>query len=242
VRPASYHDAWLSEGFANFCALWYLQAGRHDADTYLATLGLWRDLLLQNRRFLLGAGQQAGPVWLGGRTNSSTTEDDYGVIVYRKGAWVLHMLRNLLLDPDTGDETRFRTLLHGFHEAHRNGFATTGEFRAAAEAAAGEDLGWFFAQWVYGTDVPTYHWSWEALEKTPGQWVVRGHVRQSNVPDAFRAPVLVRVDFGGGRFARTRVWLQGPETTFDLPSTSERPLDVRFNDLESVLAEVVRAK
>jgi hypothetical protein len=242
VRPASYHDAWMSEGFANFCALWYLQAGRHDTETYLATLGEWRDALLQNRRFLLGAGQQAGPVWLGSRTNSSTTEDDYGVIVYKKGAWVLHMLRNLLLDLDTGDETRFRTLLHDFHMAHRNGYATTAEFRAAAEAATGDDLGWFFAQWVYGTDVPTYHWSWDVAEHAAGQWVVHGRVQQTNVPDGFRAPVIVRLDFGGGRFARTRVWVSGPETTFDLPATSERPTSVRFNDLESVLAEVVRPK
>jgi hypothetical protein len=242
VRPASYHDAWLSEGFANFCALWYLQAGRKDANTYLTTLAEWRDALLQNRRFLIGAGQEAGPVWLGGRTNSSTTEGDYGVVVYKKGAWVLHMLRNLLLDLNSGDETRFRALLHDFHEAHRNGYATTAEFRAAAEAAAGEDLSWFFAQWVYGTDVPTYHWSWDVAERTPGQWVVHGRVQQSNVPDSFRAQVIVRVDFGGGRFARARGWVDGPETTFDLPATSERPVDVQFNDLESVLAEVVHGK
>src|SRR5439155_22294488 len=144
---------------------WYLQAGRQDVDTYLATLDLWRDALLQNRHFLLGAGQQAGPVWLDSRTNSSATADDNVVIVYRKGAWVLHMLRNLLLDLDSGDETRFRALLHGFHEAHRNGFATTADFRAAAEAAAGQDLGWFFAEWVYGTQVPTYRWTWETVER-----------------------------------------------------------------------------
>ena len=242
ATPASYHDAWLAEGFADFCALWYLQAGRLDAKSYLRTLGVWREALLQNRRFLLGAGQEAGPVWLGSRTNSSTTEHDYALVVYNKGAWVLHMLRNLLLDLDGGDESRFRALLRGFHEAHRDGFTTTAEFRTAAEAAAGEDLGWFFDQWVYGTEVPTYRWSWETHERTQGQWVVHGRVQQSNVPDDFRAPVIVRVDFAGGRFARTRVWVSGAETTFDLPAAAERPSGVRFNDLESVLAEVVRAK
>ena len=89
---------------------------------------------------------------------------------------------------------------------------------------------------------PTYRWTWTATQPTAGQWVVHGSVRQSNVPDGFRAPVIVRVDFGGGRFARTRVWVNGPETTFDLPATTEKPTGVRFNDLESVLAEVVREK
>jgi len=242
LRPASYHDAWLSEGFADFAALWYVQAGRQDAETYLATLGVWRDLLLQNRRFLLGSGQEAGPVWLGRRTNSSTTRNDYSLVVYRKGAWVLHMLRNLLLDLGTGDETRFRNLLRDFYAAHRGDYATTAEFRAAAEAAAGADLGWFFAQWVYGTDVPTYRWTATTTETKPGEWTVHVNVESSNVPESFRAPVIVRLDFDGGRFARTRMWVSGRSTAFDLPVATERPVAVRFNDLESVLAEVVAPK
>ena len=241
VRPWSYHDQWLSEGFAHFCALWYLQAARQDAKTYLSTLDVWRDELLENRKFVLGVGQQAGPIWLGTRTSSSSTRGDYGLVIYKKGAWVLHMLRNMLLDLSTQDESRFRTLLRDFYHAHAQGYASTVDFERAAAAAAGEDLGWFFREWVYGTAAPTYRFTWSAVPAANGAWTVKGRVEQANVPDDFRMPVIVRVDVAGGRFARTRVWVDGPLTEFELP-VAEKPVDVVFNDLQSVLAEVQKAK
>ena len=35
----------------------------------------------------------------------------------------------------------------------------TEDFRHVVERAAGEDMGWFFDQWVYGTGAPTYRFS-----------------------------------------------------------------------------------
>lgn len=106
---ATYHDAWLSEGFADFCSIWYVQAARKDAKTYLDVLAKWHADLLENRKFVLGENQQAGPVWLGHRTNSSSTPDDYNLVVYEKGAWVLHMLRNYLLQEGNPAERTFAT-------------------------------------------------------------------------------------------------------------------------------------
>jgi hypothetical protein len=239
VRPATYHDAWLSEGFANFCALWYLQAGRQDARHYLELLENWRRQMLENRRFPLGGGQQAGPIWLGHRTNSSRTEDDYHLIIYTKGAWVLHMLRNYLLPDDPG-ETRFRGLLRDFYTRYAGRSAFTEDFRAEVEHATGEDMGWFFDQWVYGTDVPTYRFTWTAEPAGQGQWRVKGHVIQTNVPATFRMPVMVRVNFGRDAYMRQRVWVNGPSTDFDLPPVPSKPTDIVFNDLESVLCEVLK--
>ena len=34
----SYHDQWLSEGFANFSGLWYMQTVRHDNRKYFDML------------------------------------------------------------------------------------------------------------------------------------------------------------------------------------------------------------
>lgn len=236
VMPATYHDAWLSEGFADFCSLWYLQASRKDAQNYFKVLESWREKLLTNRKYVLGSGQEAGPIWLGTRTSSSTTPGDYNLVIYAKGAWVLHMLRNYLLEGDDPAETRFRDLLRDFYQRFRGRRAFTEEFRAAAERAAGEDLGWFFAQWVYGTDVPACRFTWQA-EPVDGQWRVRGRIDRARVPDAFRFPVFVRVDFGDGSFSRQRVWSEGPVTEFTLPLAPRKPTAVVFNDLQSVLCE-----
>ena len=238
VDDATYHDRWLSEGFSDFSALWYTQAGRHDPKAYLDVLEAWRKDLLVNRHFPLGGEKQAGPIWLGPRTNSSATPDDYALIIYEKGAWVLHMLRDYLLDDASGDEHRFRGLMRDFYQRWAGRKAFTEDFRAAAERAAGEDLGWFFGQWVYGTDVPTYRvrWSWTPAEG--GQWRIHGRIEQSQVADAFRMPVFVRVDFADGSYSRQRVWVRGPVTELDLPLAPRKPSGVIFNDLQSVLCEV----
>ncbi len=237
VRPATYHDMWLAEGFADFCSIWYLQEARRDTKSYLDVLGAWRTELLENRKFLLGAGQQAGPIWLGPRTNSSATPNDYDLVVYDKGAWVLHMLRNMLLEPNDSTESRFRGLLRDFYGRFRGQRAFTEDFRAAVERAAGQDMGWFFDQWVYGTDVPTYRFSWSAEPLKDGTWSIHGKVEQSNVPDTFKMPVFVRAVFGREGYSRDRVWVHGPVTEFTLPPSPRKPTDVVFNDLQSVLCD-----
>lgn len=239
VDNATYHDAWLSEGFADFCSIWYVQAGRKDAKTYLDVLGYWRTDLLENRKFPLGENQQAGPIWLGHRTNSSTTPDDYSLVVYEKGAWVLHMLRNYLLDENDPSESRFRGLMRGYYERFNGSKAFTEDFRAEVERVTGEDMGWFFAQWVYGTDVPTYRWSWTA-EPAGDKWRIKLRIEQSKVPEAFRMPVFVRLDFGNDSWSRQRVWVTGKVTEVELPLSPRKPTDVHFNDLESVLCEVTK--
>ena len=236
---ATYHDAWLSEGFADFCSIWYVQASRKDAKTYLDVLAKWRTDLLENRKFVLGENQQAGPIWLGHRTNSSTTPDDYNLVVYEKGAWVLHMLRNYLLQEDDPSEARFRDLMRGYYQRFTGRKAFTEDFRAEVERVAGEDMGWFFEQWVYGTDVPTYAFSWTA-EPAGEQWRIRLRIEQRDVPEAFRMPVFVRLDFGAGAWSRQRVWVTGKVTEVELPLSPRKPTDLHFNDLESVLCEVAK--
>ena len=239
LAPATYHDAWLREGFANFCSLWYLQARRNDEKNYFKVLGSWRDKLLSNRRYLLGRGQEAGPISLGTRSNTSATPNDYTLVIYQKGAWVLHMLRNYLLDAADPGETRFRDLMRDFYARFAGRRAFTEDFRAAVERAAGEDMGWFFEQWVYGTDVPVCRFTWKA-EPADGQWRITGRIEQSGVPDSFRYPVFVRVNLGGGQFSRQRVWVRGPVTEFELAPAPSRPAGVVFNDLQSVLCEMAK--
>lgn len=239
VAPATYHDAWLREGFANFCGLWYLQAGRLDERNYFKILESWREKLLTNRRYVFGRGQETGPIWLGTRTNTSATSEDYATVIYYKGAWVLHMLRNLLLDEADPAETRFRDLMKDFYTRFAGRRAFTEDFRAAAERAAGEDLGWFFEQWVYGTGIPAVRFTWKAVP-AEGGWKVAGRIEQSNVGEAFRWPVFVRVNFPDGRWSRQRVWVRGPVTEFELPAAPAKPASVAFNDLQSVLCETVK--
>ena len=116
--------------------------------------------------------------------------------------------------------------------------AFTEDFRAAAERAAGEDLGWFFDQWVYRADVPTYRFA-SRTERTPeGKYKVTCRVEQRDVPPGFRMPVPIRIDFADGRFTWTRILVQSPSAEFELPLMDLAPKAIVFNDLQSVLCRM----
>lgn len=238
----TYHDQWLSEGFSTFSGLWYMQVALRDNKKYFGSLKDWREAILSNRKYIFGSGQEAGPIWLGYRTSTSTTEGDYGLIIYNKGAWVLHMLRNMLLDYLTMKEEVFTNILKEFYQTYRGKKASTLDFQKMVEKHTGKDMNWFFEQWIYGTDIPEYRFAHQ-LEQTPqDKWVAHCKIEQRNVPENFQMPVLVLLDFGQERFARTRVLVKGPLTRVDLPLMPLKPEKIVFNDLESVLCEVKNVK
>jgi len=231
VEPRSYRDRWLSEGLAEFSGLWYMQVARFDPETYFEALQDSRDRIVRRRG-------RAGPISLGSRVAIGTRDEDYATVVYDKGAWVIHMLRNLLMDLDTMDETAFREFMREVSQRYRNRRLSTPEFQAVLEERLGNvDMQWFFDQWVHGADIPSYRWAWTGEEVAEGYRLTL-RVRQSEVPDDFLMVVPVSVDFGAEGSATVRVMVRGPETMLDLPILPRKPDAVRFNDFESVLAQV----
>jgi aminopeptidase N len=79
-------------------------------------------------------------------------------IVYRKGAWVLHMLRHRI-----GDEAFFDGLRE-FYQTHAGGNATTADLRRVLEGHTSQPLEAFFDQWLRRSEVPELHvtWGWDA--------------------------------------------------------------------------------
>lgn len=238
VDFATYRDQWLSEGFAQYSALWYMQAGRKDNRSYFAVLDQWQDEILAQGRQRPSGAAPLGPVWLGGRAATVESPNDYQLAVYKKGAWVLHMLRNMLLDMKTMDDEKFTSLMRDFYARYAGGSASTEDFRRVAQRYAGEDLGWFFDQWVYRADIPTYRFA-SRTERTPeGKYKVTCRVEQRDVPAGFHMPVPIRIDFADGRFTWTRILVQSPTAEFELPLMDLAPKAIVFNDLQSVLCRV----
>jgi peptidase M1-like protein len=242
VDYRTYRDKWLSEGFAEFAGLWYLREELGHLGSCLALLDAWREKIFEDLSFRLSDSPPAGPISLGYRSASAEVPGDHFLIVYMKGAWVLHMLRNLLLDLETGDDERFTSLMRDFYARNEGRAATTEEFRTVAERYAGEDLGWFFDQWVYGTDLPTYRFATRTDRLSDGKIRITCRVEQRGVPGSFRMPVPIAIDFGNGKVMRVRVLIQGATSEFELPLMERAPKAVRFNDLQSVLCRVENVK
>ena len=133
LTPDTWADIWLNEGFATYSeALWAeQQGGTADYLTYMANArneAEWR---------LDGPVYDPMPVFP-------------GRVIYDKGAWIVHMLRERM-----GDAAFFGLLEEwGSGGGRPGGTVTTEGFIALASAAAGEDLSAFFAPYLQTTELP----------------------------------------------------------------------------------------
>jgi hypothetical protein len=226
VDYRSYHDQWLSEAFSQYSGLMYMQSVLKDNDTFFKELQRYKTAIIWRPE------EERKPISLGYRTG------DFVVQIYQKGAWVIHMLRMMLLDLKTMKEDEFNLVLRTFYTRYRNKTATTEDFQRVVEEVSRMDLGWFFDQWIRGAGIPKYTFSYTVSPSNDRKWSVRCAVRQEGVPDDFQMLIPLHIDFGEGRFARIRVLIKGPLSEFDLPIMPFKPEEIIFNDLESVLCEV----
>ncbi len=250
-----YRDQWMSEGFAHYAAALYTLHGLEKPDQFLEMIDAWRFDVLGEGQVGQGIGlrhygfrpevlrrsdgHESGALAVGYRLNSGETPFDYRILVYEKGAYVLHMLRSMLLDPATDGDERFRELMRTYAADHLEGAMSTRSFEAAVERAFGEPMDWFFDQWVYGVEVPTYR---PELEVSPvvdssSPFVLHGRIRQEDVADGFKMPVPVRLTFDDRPPMTHRVWVDRTEVRVELPLPA-RPTGVEFNYQHAVLAKI----
>jgi len=233
----TYHDQWMSEGFADYSGLWYLEIVREDQKNFLKKLKDWRKLIVENRQYLLGDGVETGPIWLGYRTVSSETKEDYAVVIYKKGAWILHLLRCYLLDPADLNDDQFRTLMRDFYETYLHRQATTEDFQHFIEDYIHEDMDWFFQQWVYASDIPTYKFAYKQKKTAEGKYLIRFRSFQENAP-GFRSSILVTAKMIHNDYQRQRIWITDGLNEFELPLLDSPPEEIIFGDFESALADI----
>lgn len=232
VRPATYRDKWLAEGFSEFAGIWYMARVHGSIDLYEKRLEDSKKALLHRR-------DDAAPIWLGTRTETSRHPGDYQMVVYEKGAWVLNMLRSLLTNYNGSSEDAFDGLMHDFYSSHLGKAVTTKDFQQAVAARLGaEEADWFFKEWVYGSAIPEYTFSYKVDRQTDGQYRVRVRVRQEKVPDDFKMLVPILLDFGPKGSRVERIMVSGPLTETELPPVATKPRHVQFNPFDAVLAEI----
>ncbi len=146
VTESTWDDAWLSEGFATYFTMLYIEHayGRDEfVSQLLAAKTTTVEYMSKNPSYKIVDDRSAekGPV-----TNGMT---------YQKGAWVLHMLRNLVGD------SAFREGIRAYYRNFINCNASTADFRLAMEKVSGMELNDFFNQWLYQGGNSALKGSWE---------------------------------------------------------------------------------
>ena len=245
VGWASYHDQWLSEGFAEFSAGLFLQQGvagdwRKD---YIEFWDRLRRRVLEKNKFDV-APNDAGPLWMGLRLVSPRTGDAYQNVVYPKGAYVLQMLRSMMRSTDDHDPDKaFIAMMHDFVESHREKAASTESFKAIAEKHMTKlmDLGgngrldWFFNEWVYGTQVPRYHFEYQVTQVEGAKVKVHMTITQSEVDEHFAMLVPVFADFGKGMVRLGQAGIVGNSTRSVDLTLPAQPKKVALNAYKDIL-------
>jgi hypothetical protein len=241
VGWSSFHDQWLSEGFADFSASLYLQMV--EKDKYLR---FWE----QNRKTILEKNQfgrrpnDAGPIWMGLRLNTPKTPGAYNQLVYPKGGYILHMLRWMMYDRQTGDQA-FIAMMRDFVKTHYNQNASTESFKRVVEKhmKPGMNLDgngrmdWFFNQWVYGAEVPRYRLDYSLAPDSDGKVILKMTLTQSEVSPNFKMLVPVYLDFDGKIMRLGEAQVAGSTTTQEFQvKLPQRPKRVLINANHDILA------
>jgi aminopeptidase N len=164
----SYHHMWLNEGFGTYAeALWVEAINGKSA--YHSKM---QDFAYYGSGTIFVENPQTDDVF------------DY-YLNYRKGAWVLHMLRNVV-----GDSAFFRILrTYGDAPDLKYGTATTEQFRDICEEVSGLELDAFFQQWIHGSYYPAYSYSWSHTSDS-----LRVTIRQTQQTGTiFQMPIDLKV-------------------------------------------------
>lgn len=234
----TYRDRWLSEAFAEYSALMYSQAASEDRSKFFRLLDNMAEGICGRGAATIGKPQDAPMISLGHRVSAGGKGSDYNNFVYYKGAWVVHMLRNMMLNLRTMKEDDFIMMMSSFFKAYQGKHASTDDLRMHIEKLTGKDMKWFFDQWVDNNQIPTYRVAWKKEKQADNTWKVTLRVKQEEVDESFYMLIPIKVALDGNAVHRMRIAMTGKEAEIALPPFQQEPDDVTFNDLHSVLCTV----
>ena len=224
VGWSSYRDQWIDEAISNYLALLFADSRGNAEHALRAWLSRYRHQLTEKSPDADEPAGDIGALTLGVRLNSSKSPSAYERVVYSKGSWIIHMLREMLRQPGSKQpDARFVALLQKLVTKYAYRALSTDDLQREVEAVMtpGMDLensrsmDWFFDEWVRGTGIPHYRLEFTVHHDETG-YSIRGKLFQTGVPRAFLASVPLYTTGTGGRLFLGNVVASGPESSFRL--------------------------
>lgn len=241
----SYHDQWLSEGFAEFSGNLYVQY-RENMKEYTNRWKREKELL-KRKDLRNHSVESLGPIWMGQRIASSETDGrSYQDLIYSKGGYVLHMLRMQLWDGRSADpDHNFKDMMQDYCKTFDGKAASTEDFKAIVEkhmsrsmdVDGNHKMDWFFNQYVYGMGEPQYNFH-SSLEYTAdGKTHLKIELTRTGVPDNWKdvIPLYARI---GDKTAKLGN-ITATHATETVDTTIQAKIDrLSINEFEEILGDV----
>ncbi len=229
VGWSSYRDQWIDEAIATYLSLMFADSQKSRGHELRIWLERFRkSLVTKPENSTDEAPAESGALTLGSRLNSSKAPRDYDVLIYSKGGWVFHMIREMLRQPRAQDpDARFTNLMRTLATNYAYRALSTADLQKEVEAVmtpqmdleGGHSMEWFFEQWVHGTGIPHYRVEFTSHAAENG-FLVKGTLLQTGVPRSFIAPVPL---YAGGPNGRNiylgTVTAEGAKTSFHFTTT-----------------------
>ncbi len=221
VTCKTWSQLWLNEGFATFMEAAfkeheggrsaYLEKVRNDAGRYFADE--------------IGGSQPHALV----NKYAQPNEALFDVTTYQKGGVVIYMLRETL-----GDEI-FWKAVNIYLNRHKFDNVETADLQAAMEEASGQDLDWFFNQWVYGTSYPDLRVksSYNSRKKTLSLEVQQVQKARPDAVAVFTLPVDIEIATAKGA-VKQKININQPKQVFQIPLQSA-PKKISFDKDEKIM-------
>ena len=201
ITCQTWPNIWLNEGFATYCVALYFEKKS-------GTSGYWSVINGETP----GALNAVSSIYV--RDTSSVATIFNSNLVYSKGAMVLHMLRHVL-----GDSVFFRSMKqYASDPRFRFATASTEDFQSVCETTSGKGLGslnYFFQEWIYGENCPSYVYQWGYLKNgsTTTVRVSLRHTTGTSNPGFFKMPMDLRFT-GAGLDTTIVVMNESPNQSF----------------------------
>ena len=173
VTLGTWKDIWLNESFATYSELMQLQ--------HLNQAAFEDELNFYASQFFAEDSTIRYPIY------APPPGYIFGLAEYYKGAWVLHMLRNVV-----GDSTFF-AIFRAYRSAFAYGNAVTSDFINVVNQVTHSNMNWFFDEWIYGQGYPVYAFTTRTTGDSLDFYLKQ---EQINAP-IFKMPVEFAVYSGG---------------------------------------------
>lgn len=226
VTQRSWTDVWLSESFATYSEYLWTRHDRGDDEGAFNLEDKKAAYLAEARTDYIR------PIVFDRFNQPWEVMDGHS---YPKGAAVLHMLRFVM-----GDAAFFRTLTR-FLERFAFASAETRDFTTTVKDVTGENLDWFFEEWLMKPGHPVFavSWSYDGAAKKARLSVRQVQDLSRNIP-VYRTPVLVGIH-SGEKCVTEKVWIDERDEVFEF-AAAVRPDSVEFDRGHHLLKELIFEK
>ena len=205
LTTRNWAHAWLNEGFATFFSRKYREnkfgfdEGEYirfgEINGYFGSNKKWRRSTVQHKFY--------------------ESMDVFDGHIYAKGSLILNMLQDYI-----GDDAFWRFIQHYTKENQYKNVETP-DLKKAIEETTGQNMDWFFKQWIYEPGFPEYNVTWKYNQRNKSvKLTVKQTQKNTNI---FKMPIQIQIDD-----KLKTVWIEDKEMVYEVPS-EKRPKMVIFN-------------